>query len=74
LDRKNNIRKHIICAGGLLDEDGKMIGSALIMEFESRRELDDYLASEPYVLEKVWEKIEVESMNVVLLNGEKVQK
>ena len=49
-----------------------MKGSALVMEFESRKELDDYLANEPYVVEKVWEKIEVETMKVVLLKGEKV--
>ena len=37
-----------------------MKGSALIMDFESRKELDDYIANEPYVTEKVWEKIELE--------------
>lgn len=58
--------KHVICAGGLLDEEGKMKGSALIMEFEDRNELEAYLAKEPYVLEHVWEKIEVERMNVVI--------
>ena len=72
LEGMNRLSKHIICAGGLLDEEGKMKGSALVMEFESRKELDDYLANEPYVVEKVWEKIEVERMNVVLLKGEKV--
>ena len=49
-----------------------MKGSALILEFDSRQELDDYIANEPYVLEKVWEKIEIDVMNVVLLKGEKV--
>lgn len=58
--------KHVICAGGLLDEEGKMKGSALIMEFEDRNELEAYLAKEPYVQEHVWEKIEVERMNVVI--------
>ncbi|MBR1507590.1 MAG: hypothetical protein IJ619_06280 [Eubacterium sp.] len=46
-----------------------MKGSVLIMDFESRRELDDYIANEPYVLEKVWEKIEIENINVVIANG-----
>ncbi len=46
-----------------------MKGSALIMDFESRKELDDYLANEPYVLEHVWEKIEVEKINVVIANS-----
>ena len=64
---------HIVCAGGLLDENGKMKGSALVLDFESREELDQYLANEPYVLEHVWEKIEVERLNVVLAKGEKYQ-
>ena len=57
---------HVICAGGLLDEEGKMKGSALIMEFADRSELEAYLADEPYVQEHVWEKIEIERMNVVI--------
>lgn len=40
-----------------------------MMEFDSRKELDDYLTNEPYVLEKVWEKIEVDPINVVIANG-----
>lgn len=63
---------HVVCAGGMLDENGSMIGSALVMDFPDRRALDDYLAMEPYVKAHVWEKIEIEIMNVVILNGEKV--
>ena len=63
--------KQIICAGGLLDDEGRMKGSALVMEFENRAALDEYLKNEPYVIEGVWRKIEIETMNVVLVNGEK---
>jgi hypothetical protein len=49
----------------------KMKGSALVMEFPDRAALDEYLKNEPYVVEGVWQKIEVETMNVVLVNGEK---
>ncbi|MCR5155410.1 MAG: YciI family protein [Butyrivibrio sp.] len=69
LEGMSKLSDHIICAGGLLDDEGKMRGSALIMEFDSRKELDDYLENEPYVLEKVWEKIEVDPINVVIANG-----
>ena len=72
LEGMNELGKHIICAGGLLDDAGKMKGSVLVLEFDSRAELDDYLASEPYITDGVWEKVEVEIMNVVILNGEKV--
>ncbi|MBQ1693001.1 MAG: hypothetical protein II636_05705 [Bacteroidales bacterium] len=57
---------HVVCAGGLLDDEGKMKGSVLIMDFQNREELDNYLANEPYVQEHVWEKIEVERLNVVI--------
>ena len=63
---------HIICAAGLLDDEGKMKGSVLILDLEDRAALDDYLKNEPYVVECVWEKIEIETVNVVIVNGEKV--
>ena len=73
LEGMNKLGKHIICAGGMLDDNGKMKGSVLVLYFPDRAALDEYLANEPYVIEKVWEKIEVEVMNVVLVNGEKFQ-
>ena len=74
LEGMARIAGHVLCAGGLLDEAGKMKGSVLVMEFRDREELDAYLAQEPYVLEHVWERIEVERMNVVLLDGGFVQR
>jgi len=67
----NALGKQVIVAGGLLDDAGKMKGSALVMEFPNRAALDEYLASEPYVVEGVWQKIDIEPINVVLVNGEK---
>ena len=71
LEGMKALGQQIICAGGLLDKEGRMKGSALVMEFESRAALDEYLENEPYVVEGVWQKVEVETMNVVLLNGKK---
>ena len=71
LEGMKALGKRIICAGGLLDEAGRMKGSALVMDFPDRAALDAYLNSEPYVAEGVWEKVEVETINVVLVNGEK---
>ena len=65
---------HIICAGGILDESGKPKGSVLVLDFPDRAGLDAYLKNEPYVQEHVWEKIDIEEMNVVIVNGEKVGK
>ena len=69
-----NVKGKILCAGGLLTEEGQMKGSVLVMDFETREDLDAYLASEPYLQAKVWEKVEIERMNVVTLNGERIGK
>ena len=71
LEGMKALDRQIICAGGLLDDEGRMKGSALVMEFPDRAALEEYLKNEPYVAEGVWQKIEVEPMNVVLVNGEK---
>ena len=71
LEGMQKLGKHVICAGGLLDDAGKMKGSVLILDFAARAELDAYLDNEPYVTAHVWEKIEVESLNVVLVNAPK---
>ena len=72
LEGMAKLGRHIITAGGLLDEAGKPKGSVLVLKFDTRAELDDYLANEPYVLEHVWEKVDVDPINVVIENGEKV--
>ena len=59
-------KDHVICAGGLLTEEGQMKGSAMVMDFPDRASLDEYLRTEPYVVAGVWEKITVEPMNVVI--------
>ena len=64
----------VVCAGGILNDEGLPIGSVLVMDFKSKALLDDYLESEPYIQENVWENVKVEPMNVVILNGEKVGK
>ncbi len=71
LEGMKALGKQIICAGGLLDDSGKMKGSVLIVDFSDRNALNDYLEHETYVIEGVWQKIEVEMLNVVLVNGEK---
>ncbi len=69
LDNMSHIKGKVVCAGGLLDDEGKMAGSVMIMEFDKEQDLQTYLDSEPYILEKVWENIEIEPINVVLLDG-----
>ena len=71
LEGMQAMSEHILCAGGMLDDEGKMKGSVLIVDFPDRAALDAYIAAEPYVVEHVWEKIEIEQLNVVILNPKK---
>lgn len=54
--------------GAILDEAGTMIGSALIFDFPDRETLDRYLATDPYVVQKVWERIEVRPFRAAQLS------
>ena len=74
MEGMERLKKHLIAAGGMLDDAGNLKGSVLIMEFQNREELDKYLANEIYVTEHVWEKITIERMNVVYAHGERVGK
>lgn len=72
LENLKSITGNIVCAGGLLDDVGQMKGSMLVMDFDTKEDLDEYLANEPYIVGRVWETVKVEPMNVVIVNGEKV--
>ena len=52
-------QKKLLYAAAMLNDAGTMIGSTMIVDFESREALDLYLATEPYVTGKVWETIDV---------------
>lgn len=57
--RGMSAKGEMICGGALTDDGGAMIGSACIVEFESRAALDKWLTSDPYVTGDVWRDIEV---------------
>jgi uncharacterized protein len=77
LDRRMNIRPfhlegakklkengNFIIGGAMLNDDGKMIGSTMILQFENPEELQHWIDSEPYIQQGVWEKFEVKPFRV----------
>ena len=48
-----------ICGGAILDISGKMAGSMIVYDVTDRNELDRLLLDEPYIINKVWDKIEI---------------
>jgi uncharacterized protein YciI len=52
-------------AAALLNDAGNMIGSIIMCEFSSQNELQEqWLHHEPYILENVWKKIEINKVHV----------
>ena len=49
----------LVHGGALLDGEGNMIGSMLIINAESRAAVEALLAEDPYVKADVWKDIEV---------------
>jgi uncharacterized protein len=77
LDHRMNVRPYhlegvkkmketgnFIIGGAILNDDGKMIGSTMILQFEDSQELQNWMNSEPYIQQEVWEKFEVKPFRV----------
>src|SRR5688500_15655271 len=50
---------HAKMGAALLSDQEVMNGSAIIAEFENRAALDAWLATDPYVMQNVWNKIDI---------------
>ena len=55
---------NFITGGAMLNDEGKMIGSTMILQFENPEELQNWIDSEPYIQQGVWDKFEVKSFRV----------
>ena len=56
----------IIAGGAILNDSGEMIGSTMYLEFETRQELDDWLAGDPYVTGNVWQDIAIQPIKLAI--------
>ena len=56
----------LLTGGAILDDQGAMIGSVLVVDFPSRTGLDAWLASDPYVTGDVWRKVEARPFHVAV--------
>ncbi|GAB3551690.1 YciI family protein [Spirosoma fluminis] len=57
--RQLKAKGQFLFGGALLDPNGKMIGSMLLLELDTEDQLAEYLQTDPYAVEGVWETIDV---------------
>ena len=62
---------HFLSGGAILDDNGKMIGSSLHVEFPDRTTLETALANDPYSQGRVWERVEIRQVRLVPLTATK---
>lgn len=55
---------NFILGGAMLDEERRMNGSIMILQFETEDEMKNWFDNEPYVTGKVWQQIEIKPFKV----------
>ena len=55
---------NFITGGAILDEKGQMTGSMMLMQFPSEKELKEWMDKEPYVVENVWQRIDIRPFKI----------
>lgn len=53
-----------VVGGALLNDEGKMIGSVMILQFESEEGLEAWKQNEIYITQKIWESVDVKPFKV----------
>ena len=53
-----------ILGGAILNDEGKMIGSTMILQFETEEELEAWKSAEPYITQKIWESVDIKPFRV----------
>ncbi|MEO8887149.1 MAG: YciI family protein [Mucilaginibacter sp.] len=59
-----------ITGGAILDDSGKMIGSAMVLQFENEDELEAWKKGEPYISQKIWETVDVKPFKLATISTE----
>ena len=55
---------NFIIGGAMLNEEGKMIGSTMILQFETDEELEVWKQKEPYITRGIWETFDIKPFRV----------
>jgi uncharacterized protein len=50
---------NLITGGAMLDDNEKMIGSVMILQFENDEKMQEWYDNEPYIKDGVWKFVEV---------------
>jgi uncharacterized protein YciI len=77
LQRRINVRPHhldfikalketsnYIVGGAILNAEKNMIGTVMILQFETVEALDSWKQREPYITQKIWDSVDIKPFRV----------
>jgi len=69
LDKVAVLKKNgnFLFGGAILDDNGLMRGSMIVYEVPDRETLDNILKEEPYIINKVWVKIDITPFRLAVI-------
>lgn len=57
--------KQLLFISALLDEEEKMIGSLMVVEYESKEKLlNEWIENDPYYVNNVWQEIKITQVKI----------
>ncbi|MBW4889703.1 hypothetical protein KXQ82_08245 [Mucilaginibacter sp. HMF5004] len=62
--RELKANNNYVMGGAILDDEGKMIGSVMVLQFETEEELEAWKMKEIYITAGVWETVDVKPFKV----------
>ncbi|OIN59670.1 YciI family protein [Arsenicibacter rosenii] len=57
--KKLKAGNNYVLGGALLNPEGQMFGSMMVVDFDTEEAMQQWLQNDPYVTGQVWEKIDV---------------
>lgn len=65
--RELKAKGNYILGGAMINKEGKMIGSTMVLQFENEEELLAWQQGEPYITQKIWELVDIKPFKVAAL-------
>ena len=62
--RQLKLQGNFVFAGAMLNDEGNMVGSTMVLQFESEEELQAWNQAEPYITQGVWETVDIKPIKV----------
>ena len=72
-EHMRNIKQMILSGsflsgGAMLNANGEMMGSSIHVQFDNKKDLEKWLASDVYTTNNVWETVEIQECKLVAVN------